>query len=342
MNRKMTYRIEIQRVILSTRKMFEVSLEDFMKMLKMGLDPKFIDFFEVCDDEQHYLFWNLSVEDKLFFVEKTEANIFAYEQLLIHALHTKNGELEYINTILERCNQDEVYNLMYDDQEAMINFFEATNRWDLCKEAVIHSNPCDCLDYSEDFECGKCDKLKKVFLDYLVTEEEYCADEKDLLPYIHSLIDSLISLPVYVIYKIINETYHAHKYFEEWEIISMIQLAKGEDTIYINHPEYEDCYNFSDLTLEEQEKIFETTQEKFKHYSKTFSYDAEKRERCAMQMYWILYTPKIRVNIKMLKVLNKYFLIPQSLSKLEQKYMKKFGTWIESDILTTYKNDFSD
>jgi len=371
----MTFQFEMSPKYQLTNKMLKVTVKDMLKMMKMGLDDKFLDFFVMDDNEYEDVMENIrdiSTEDKLFMIEKSKTLFFTYEELLFDTLCYsyvaaqrrtqsvrlrrrriyKNPEHEHINTIFKHCNEKYVQeSLKYCDPDVILNFYKATKRWDLCRDAVMCSTRPDNPE------------LHKVFRDHLVVEKDCdMKDESVLFPYIRSTIDSLVSLPteanglstslkgdvrmvslpVYVIYKIVSETYHTHKYFEEWQIISMIQMAKGEDTIYINHPEYEECFDFSGLTLEEQRKICDTLLNRFKYWSQPYRYDAEKRKRYAMEVCWILYTTRKLLDEKTLRMLYKKIQLPPSLHNLEKLYMKTFGTWIEGSILSAYKNDFLD
>jgi len=312
--------------------MATITIENIMKMAKDGVDTKVFDYFDFEELRIGDVFEECQMSDILLFQEKTKQKYIKNIDLLEVALGFGLEEEIALNELLAHCDPDEVKKMLKKDidWELLEVFYNETGRWDLCRDAIINHHRSDTKEF------------KKTFLNDLVTDKDANLDKEDLYPYIRVLLKSLISLPVYVIYKIISETFHTHKYFEEWQIISMIQMAKGEDTIYINHPEYEECFDFSGLTLEEQRKICDTLLNRFKYWSQPYRYDAEKRKRYAMEVCWILYTTRKLLDEKTLRMLYKKIQLPPSLHNLEKLYMKTFGTWIEGSILSAYKNDFLD
>jgi len=227
--------------------MATVCVQDIIKLLKMGVDPEvFHDWEYMCED-----IVKCDKEDAFYLIETFQKSMGCpdYVDVLETAIHNEN--CDYVNEIFECCEEKDVYEMLsaqpHHNYYGLKNFLSKTKRWDLCRDAVIHL----VLEYSGD-------TVKYAFFDYLVTEKDIDMNRDDVFPYIHALIDSLISLPVYVVYKIVDASFHTHKYFQEWEIISMIHLAKGEDRIYTNHPEYKDAIDINNMLVSEQIKCIST------------------------------------------------------------------------------------
>ena len=310
-----------------------------MKMAKDGVDTKVFDYFDFEELRIGDVFEECQMSDILLFQEKTKQKYIKNIDLLEVALGFGLEEEIALNELLAHCDPDEVKKMLKKDidWELLEVFYNETGRWDLCRDAIINHHRSDTKEF------------KKTFLNDLVTDKDANLDKEDLYPYIRVLLKSLISLPVYVIYKIISETFHTHKYFEEWEIISMIQMAKGEDTIYTNHPEYEDCFDFSELTLAEQKRIFNIIYTKYKWTSATHAY--EEKLKYAMETYWILNMfpelktlPEIKNKAKQIKNrLTRYYGVLNAfpvdnrhysvdLEELEETYMDLCDQWIVGNI----------
>lgn len=294
-----------------------VEVEDIIELLKMGADPEiFHDWTYMCED-----IVKCNRKDAFYLIKRFRKSMDCPDYVDILECAIRDGNCNYVAEIFKRCDEKDVREMLMAQQYVfpLTVFYKYTKRWDLCRDAVLK------LEH-DDF-------LKHKFIDELVYEKDFTMEKDDVLPYIHALINSLTFLPAYIVYKIVDTTFHTHKYFQEWEVISMIHLANGEDKIYTNHPEYKDAIDIDNLLVSEQigciwSLLDDTDQKPFME-----------RIKRSMELFWMLKHFTILLTMEKFNDIVKSKCVEFSNSPNSINYNIEFGFWYDH---LTGKADHSD
>lgn len=196
--------------------MAQILLNNLITLLKQGVDGSL--FFLDRPDEMFYC----TKEDVLFLLRSSiEIN---WDDVVWFALINK---CDYMCDIMKLAKDVDIRDLFdgmgENDACRILHYLNQTGNWESCKEYAFENNN------------------DGMFTKWLVTEKDYESNQTELSPFIKAYIETLSILPSYVIYEMVEKTFHTNKYFKEWEILSIIYLIKKESVVYTNLPEYQDC-----------------------------------------------------------------------------------------------------